>query len=1250
MDPVTVLGGAAAGIQVVDVAARALLGSIKLIYGLCDAPDRTQSLLSDVEKSSARVSHICTTLLKPGSDLYNALSPEQYARLSPCINHVSRAMRDTQSLLSKLCATTGSPNQHASHLRRTWKAALALVRHEEVVETLARVDRLNLELLREVEVVGLEIQATIRNNQDLIHQGFNTMNLSVEETKSNIEHAQTVTVGRLDTVQTIASDILTTTHQSALQTSHILGHVASLKTEANIVSTNLDRIHQSQTTQISEFQKLQTDNRIMHAELQAQLQAMSNNLVKVMISNASSTSQSMLQGIDTLSVDEMAELERGVRRHLVRKPTALRDAHQISRRSLRAFRQCKCVPLIERKEFRMRQLWFTSGSESQHRVDCPLYAVGHQSWHHTITAQLLPFVNKTMELTLGATQGAGQWSVCPPLRFTGTVRRSESPIFRIFDELPHRCAKVSWQGNTVKVTKSSTGSRRPLAPHWLSLVWDVEKTRSALKNGILEIQRAIGGGKASGADVDEMGNTFLSAVLMLTASMGDTWQHVSAELAILLQLSITAGTDIWRNIPALDRKGERPLYYYLAPGYHMQSKWEHGQEHWSCTALDILLMVHRTSWEPRGTFDASLTIPLFSQLQSLELFESSTKAMIELTNSCESPSFRSSAEVLGILLHNPGVAEELGYDDLSLAVVNRRLEDVKKFSKRQIEDLASKCIPDRFSLLELAVGWSEGLRHLVPFNLCANKAIMVAFENRDVNSLSLLLGTSTDIFQLEFLPCNCEADKFKQPSAPFSIFTAVKHVPPGRHTLELFRLVVGEFARRRQAVNSIALEVLLAPEIAMFGLSRSQVLDRNAPAVYDALQSRMDIPAYLNCCSMTSAYDSPIRLVPSTQHLDILFDAGFTSVDIPDASNLTLLNKTALSYSWHLPFSSSQVSAIFWLLDRGANPKFYKVEVENSWPTCLFYLMEGVSQTGFEGLLSPRHEIPGVGSLSRAAVAALKGVITMSDHCICFCSGDGCIPTSLVWRLPFDWLQCRLSLNHLDNHSNRAITFSELFTMLALDELQVTEILFSTARLKLFERLGMAHTCCARRHSKFGEPSSDGELSDSDDEFKRLREEDVDLAAHLDVLLEEYLSGRTHFEGSAWQYWDAWWQVVDMILPPLTENQVWPDDESLSNNNIQTEKEPYQNDGERAALISCGYDPDMPFADIIALHFDKYRQRLTDVNWLEDSEGDIRHDDGLGCGHGSDRTEERLFENGHVRRSGWVKYEEVNGTLIPRIV
>ena len=64
-----------------------------------------------------------------------------------------------------------------------------------------------------------------------------------------------------------------------------------------------------------------------------------------------------------------------------------------------------------------------------------------RNWKGSFFIRLLPILRKTVEFTFTANFGAGGNSIAASLRYYGVIKRSTSPIFRLIDTLPSRCAR-----------------------------------------------------------------------------------------------------------------------------------------------------------------------------------------------------------------------------------------------------------------------------------------------------------------------------------------------------------------------------------------------------------------------------------------------------------------------------------------------------------------------------------------------------------------------------------------------------------------------------------------------------------------------------------------------------------------------------------------------------------------------------------------------------------------------------------------
>jgi hypothetical protein len=190
-DPLSIVGGLAAGLQLVSMAAEALLATIKLIKDLKEIPDRLAALLNEVDDSISRLCYSCNA----GSKIFQSLDPPQMNRISRCAIALHPALEDIHKMLTPLF----DKNQgKVSPVRHLWRSLVSLKIEKELPEKLQRLNRLNIEVIRELGVVGLETQlatsglvrasgaassqdfSNIEAKMDLLQTDFRNFTMSVQ--------------------------------------------------------------------------------------------------------------------------------------------------------------------------------------------------------------------------------------------------------------------------------------------------------------------------------------------------------------------------------------------------------------------------------------------------------------------------------------------------------------------------------------------------------------------------------------------------------------------------------------------------------------------------------------------------------------------------------------------------------------------------------------------------------------------------------------------------------------------------------------------------------------------------------------------------------------------------------------------------------------------------------------------------------------------------------------------------------------
>jgi len=147
-----VIGTIAACLQLTGT----LLGTIRLAKDLKETPKRIGGLLRDVEKSTQAIQSMLTAL-QPGSDVFDTLSADQFARLSAWAVDARRDLERLRVILEPLFPATPMSNT-----RRIWRAVVCWTKEKEIMATMETINRSNRGLLREVQFATLGLLATLR--------------------------------------------------------------------------------------------------------------------------------------------------------------------------------------------------------------------------------------------------------------------------------------------------------------------------------------------------------------------------------------------------------------------------------------------------------------------------------------------------------------------------------------------------------------------------------------------------------------------------------------------------------------------------------------------------------------------------------------------------------------------------------------------------------------------------------------------------------------------------------------------------------------------------------------------------------------------------------------------------------------------------------------------------------------------------------------------------------------------------------
>jgi len=151
MDPVSIIGLSAAGVQFFDVAARALLSSLRLLRELREIPRRMVHLLNETDKSVERLLYLDSLSQQPS--FVDRLNQQQFDSIRSVILDARTATEGLQAVLQPVISDLQKPTK----TMRVWGALMAKRREADIEQHLMSISRIHLGLVPQFQALGLEI-------------------------------------------------------------------------------------------------------------------------------------------------------------------------------------------------------------------------------------------------------------------------------------------------------------------------------------------------------------------------------------------------------------------------------------------------------------------------------------------------------------------------------------------------------------------------------------------------------------------------------------------------------------------------------------------------------------------------------------------------------------------------------------------------------------------------------------------------------------------------------------------------------------------------------------------------------------------------------------------------------------------------------------------------------------------------------------------------------------------------------------
>ncbi|KID83676.1 hypothetical protein MGU_09062 [Metarhizium guizhouense ARSEF 977] len=221
-EALAVLGAVAAAVQFAEAAAGALVKTIGVVRGLREVPPKLARLLSEVEASTSHVESLCSSLSPQhgGSDMSKQIQSQAHLDgLLETMTALYKATQDVNSFLAPMAEFGQVSTAKGRRMARMWKSIVSLKMDKELPDKLERLNRLNINVVRELSLVGLQVQVTTNTlaavNNDILLRGFHDLAQQLTALSADMKGLHMAVTQRQSINNAVDSGFALTFHETA---------------------------------------------------------------------------------------------------------------------------------------------------------------------------------------------------------------------------------------------------------------------------------------------------------------------------------------------------------------------------------------------------------------------------------------------------------------------------------------------------------------------------------------------------------------------------------------------------------------------------------------------------------------------------------------------------------------------------------------------------------------------------------------------------------------------------------------------------------------------------------------------------------------------------------------------------------------------------------------------------------------------------------------------------------------------------
>ncbi|KAK4442948.1 hypothetical protein QBC34DRAFT_417980 [Podospora aff. communis PSN243] len=378
----------AAAVGLADVGLRTLVGIYGIAMDLKDVPDKLRAVHGDLQRLQGFVSDVQTH----ASGILAKATPPQLERSEKVLKAIALGAGELTRVLESTVPSPGS-----SRVERAWRAIVSVSKQKDILADCERLGRLKQDLQLELQAIGI------------------TMARLTGQTLDGVSASVTRAQAQVNALHPKVDAIHDSVTASAAQMQHAVQKMDPLAEAVSRVEESSERI---EVLAHSLHQLLLSGGSGIGVHVATATRVERREAAVICCRKLAHYPADLQAAVDALSSMD-AEPNRAAPTRQVEPPGF----------------ECSCRTKTQRSSRQLGPITTRYSAATFHEASCHMSLYRKSRSDYVICLNLRPFLNRAIQLFFSSSHRRGTWEISRVWRPHRIVPRSESPAFKLFDEL-----------------------------------------------------------------------------------------------------------------------------------------------------------------------------------------------------------------------------------------------------------------------------------------------------------------------------------------------------------------------------------------------------------------------------------------------------------------------------------------------------------------------------------------------------------------------------------------------------------------------------------------------------------------------------------------------------------------------------------------------------------------------------------------------------------------------------------------------